>query len=73
MLTSEKCVSSQSLIQSLLLLKENPPTAVTGDGKRLYCLNICPETNTASGPTRMGSMRGWRKIFPSIALHCSSV
>lgn len=27
-LTSEKCVSFQSLIQSLLLLKENPPIAI---------------------------------------------
>lgn len=27
-LTSEKCASFQSLIQSLLLLKENPPIAI---------------------------------------------
>lgn len=71
--TSEKCVSSQSLIHSLLLLKENPPVAITGDGTRLYCLNVYPETNTANGPTRMGCTREWRKIFLSIALHCSSM
>lgn len=72
-LTSEQCVSSQSLIQSLLLLKENPPIAITGDGTRLNSLNIYPETNTASAPSRMGCMREWHKIFWSIALHCNSV